>query len=120
MKWLLALMLLAIASLAQASDKDGRYWAQGKVSCSNYIERNKDVHDVEEVANRAWVAGYITAYNMLAPETYSILGNSNLESALLWLDKYCKANPSYDLVDGMSALVQDFHPTRALERKDSQ
>ncbi len=34
--------------------------------------------------------GYLTAFNILTPETYRLSGNKNLNEILVWFDEYCE------------------------------
>ncbi len=67
---------------------------------------------VAHISSIFWIAGYITAYNLHKPDVYSILGNADMESAQLWMDKYCQENPLNKLADGMEILTIELWPNR--------
>src|SRR5690606_41796577 len=60
---------------------------------------------------RQYVMGYLTAYNALANETYSISADQDLDAVMGWLSTYCEDKPmhSFDqaLMDYTSSHVAD-------------
>jgi len=107
----------AITTPAMAKDSKGGYETQGVRSCGEWVKNRKE-DSWPETVQRTWVAGYITAYNMQTPDVYSILGSTDLESALLWMDKYCQENPLKDLTDGMQALIGELWQNRKRIKDD--
>ena len=59
-----------------------------------------------------YVQGIIDEYNILTPNTYSIIGNSDITSVMLWLDKYCNENPLSSLNSGIGVLIKELYPNR--------
>lgn len=96
---------------AMAYDEKGEYFATGASSCGEFVA-NRRADDYRAVRDGAWVAGYITAYNLLTPDTHSIAGTSDLSSMLLWLDNYCQAKPLNILPEAMQALTMKLRPKR--------
>jgi len=47
----------------------------------------------------------------------SFLGDTDVSGAMLWLQNYCKANPSNDLAEGMLALTAELYPRRHRTRQ---
>ena len=105
---LVCLMMFAAMSGAWADDTNGQYGILTD-TCAEYA---KDRAKNRTLRYTSWIAGYVTAYNSVAPDTYNILAKSNVKSTMEWLDKWCKANPSEHLAGGMHALVKELHPTR--------
>jgi hypothetical protein len=62
---------------------------------------------------RGWLSGYLSSYNRYAVDTYNILGRSDLEGAMLWVENYCKAHPLESFSDAVSSLVS----TELIDRK---
>ena len=62
---------------------------KGQKSCFRYLKERAGGMDQ---AYREYVMGYLTAYNAVAPETYSISRDMNLDQIMTWLDDYCDAN----------------------------
>jgi hypothetical protein len=108
---LAVLMTFAAISDARAGDKNSQYGMLTD-TCGEYA---KDRAKNRTLRYSSWIAGYVTAYNSVSPDTYNILGKSNVNSAMLWLDNWCKAHPSENIAGGMHALVQELHPMRQRE-----
>jgi hypothetical protein len=126
MKRNLLVLLMLVSASGWARDKDGGMWVQGDTSCGQYIEaraaRATPKYDealVIGIMTPAWLAGFLTAYNMLTPDTYNILGSSDMQSALVWLDNFCKANPLERISTGAATLVNELYPKRHRARKDA-
>lgn len=116
-QYLLALTMLVSVSV-WAGDENGQFAALGTKSCGMYIDQRKAAAWPDTVS-RAWIAGYLTAYNRLVPDTYNIIGNSDLESVTLWLENYCRAHPLNDLDDAMNRLVIELDPKRHRTAKEA-
>jgi len=101
----------AITTPATARDKDDMYWVQGAISCGEWVKFRKE-DSWEAIASKAWIVGYITAYNLQTPDVFDILGSTDTESAYLWMDKYCQENPLSHLAKGMRALTKELWPNR--------
>jgi|TARA_B110000908_G_scaffold159136_1_gene201004 hypothetical protein len=101
-----------------AADSKGNYQVMGlgKSSCKAFI-----ASDAEGKAFfYSWLAGYMTAYNRIENDTYSILGQSkklaNLEG---WLQDYCHLNPTLDFSNAIHKLLIKLNYTR-VKRKPSE
>ena len=126
MKRILPVLLMLASASGWTSDRNGEMWIQGDTTCGQYTDaragRATPKYDealVIRIAAPHWLAGFLTAYNMLTPDTYNILGNSDLQSALIWLDNFCKANPLENISAGAAALVTELYPKRHRTRKDA-
>ena len=115
---LLGTIFAALSCGATASDKDNSSSTQGAVSCGKYIEE-RGLKGWSYTVIKGWVAGYVTAYNGLAPDTYDILGKSDLNHAMLWMEDYCKAHPLENLANGMKVLMTVLYPKRTRTAKDA-
>jgi hypothetical protein len=110
--------LLAFPLLSCASDKNGRYLvsiSKSHHSCGQYISaRNeRSLGDfMREDFFRAWLHGYVTAYDFLKTDTYDILGSTDTDSALLWLEQYCRKNPHDEFANAAEALMIELYPKR--------
>ena len=90
-----------------------------RVSKNGKYIQEKQEKSVSDIVTQSWVAGYVSGYNSWVPDTYDILGNSDIESAMLWLENYCKANPLKNLGDGMVMLIKELRPKRHRTSKES-
>lgn len=114
---LLTAALFAVAPAA-AADKDGLFAIHGGRSCWDYLVWKDSNNGVALAQVDAWVAGYITAYNRQTPDTANILGNTSLQSAIQWVEKWCRASPKSNLSMAMNALTAEFHARRHKTAKE--
>ena len=72
-----------------AADAVGNYaiWGMGAQSCNQFKLGASDESRHQQY--RAYLMGYLTAYNALADGTYNGVGEMTLPAALAWLDDYC-------------------------------
>jgi hypothetical protein len=116
----LLLLLTSIPSLACAADTHGKY----RVLTIDSVETCSDLNnavataDVEDdwrqlYAFSVYTMGYLTGINRLAFDTYDIAGGKNVKIHMVWLQRYCAANPgdSFDLA--LFRLVAELYPRRA-------
>ncbi len=109
-------LMLLTSAVAQGSDKDKSYAVVGSISCGRFLETLKTDHG--KVIHQAYLMGYITAYNLVKPNTYNILGRADVDSAMLWLENWCKANPLKPLNQGLDSLTDELYPTRHKTAKE--
>ena len=88
---LLFTLLIASNFPSHAADDTGQYLTMGlgNLSCKSFL--NED--EAGAAYYLSWLAGYMTAYNHLAEETYSILGETKtIGQVESWLRDYCTVN----------------------------
>jgi hypothetical protein len=108
---ILAAMLFGAIPGAWGRDAGGSYATVEARSCADYLQ-DQQARGFAYNADAAWVAGYLTAYNALTPDTGDILGSTDMSGAMLWLQDYCKAHPSQGLAAGTAALTAELQPRR--------
>ncbi len=109
----LTLCVAALPATAPAADEGGAYWSQRAESCRDFRSAiGADTRTTVQANIRGWIAGYLTAYNRMAPETYDILGISDIEAAMQTIENFCKANPLDNLSAAMEALTEEFNARR--------
>ncbi|MGH8738826.1 MAG: hypothetical protein ACREVC_15815 [Burkholderiales bacterium] len=118
MKKLLAIVMLIASMPAWGADEDRKYGTMGSESCDKYV-KDRVAKGSNAAGYYAWVAGFVTAYNLQTPDTYSIVRGTNLEGMVLWLDNYCNANPLGNLASGMQALTAELYPNRYRTEKEA-
>ena len=59
----------------------------------------------------AFVEGWVTAADLFLPHTYSLFPRG-LEPAMIWLDNYCRQNPSKKLAAALPMLWLEAFPSR--------
>jgi len=107
-----ALLAVLVASgWAGAADDNGAYAVLGSASCARFIEDRKEGR-WQAVPHAAWVEGYVTAYNAHVPDTYNLLGATEVEPLLERLENWCSVNPDKALVDGLRPLLDALYPAR--------
>jgi hypothetical protein len=110
-KLMVALALLVVGSGAWAADKNGIY-AKRTESCGPYMKDRQSQNAAKVQNHTVWLFGYITAYNRQTPDTVDIRGGTEIDVILLWLDNWCKANPSKDISVAMEAFTTEMYPRR--------
>lgn len=89
---LLSALGASVMRPATAADAAGNYaiWGPGGRSCHQYTSTQGKVDEAASFKN--YLMGYLTAYDALAPDTYSAVGDLSLEKSLAWLTDYCSEN----------------------------
>ncbi len=85
---LVGILVCAAATPSPARDLNQQYKAQGLGldTCASFL----DVPVEKRGLYYSWLAGYLTAYNYLVRDTYSIAEYSGLTRTNEWLEKYCR------------------------------
>lgn len=104
-----------LPSHAHAADKNGRYiiLGFGSESCGMYVAERKAGKDN---SYRGWLTGYLSAYNESLKNTYNVLGNVDVEAALLWIDKYCNKHPLDSFSGASKALLKELLPRKQVSK----
>lgn len=110
-KIFLMLLTLTFANLSWAADKAGNYaiWGSGNKSCFKY---NKNREENNDKAFKDYVMGYMTAYNTVSDDTYSISANMNLEEILGWIDDYCGEKQVHGFEQALTSYILEHYKTR--------
>ncbi len=117
---LFATVLCAAAASAMAADAEGAYWSQRPESCREFRRLQSSEERTPALMNiRGWIAGYITAFNRQTQDTYDVLGITDFEAAMRFIDGYCKAHPMDNLTTAMEALTEDLYPKRHRTRRQA-
>ena len=106
-RYLLAVALALHTSAAAAAGF--HVFGAGVDSCGSYLNY-RQIPDAEAVTmtTLAWMEGYLTAYNKYVAKGGDVLaGKFELSSLQAWLDDYCKANPSDDIVTATKNFVDE-------------
>lgn len=109
---LLAILCLGHLASASAADADGNYaiWGAGGRSCNQYLMAASEA--AKTARFKDFLMGYLTAYDMLAEDTYSAVGEMNLEGSLSWLNDYCSANKMDSFERAITVFVAAQHDSR--------
>ncbi len=106
-------ILALLSAPAGAASLDGRYRIQGlgNQDCGVFLlefERSSPAF----TRFLAWTAGYVTAMNRAAPETFEVLGQRDLYAVVDWLASYCEKHRDQPYATAVDALVKDLFPER--------
>ena len=113
-RWMFGILAFILISPSPARDLNQEYKTQGLGldTCASFVST--------PVENRglyySWLAGYLTAYNYLVRDTYSIAEYSGLTRTNDWLEKYCGEHPNDMLNDVVRQFVTERYRIR-LKRK---
>lgn len=115
---LLCLLFLSPALPVLAADEHGLYWIYGvgRQNCSTYLEARK-AGGFEEISYKNWIMGYLTSVNQSTPKTYDILGESDIQGALAWLDRHCEKYPADTIYMAMPNMMAVLYPQRRQKKE---
>ena len=106
---LLSFCLLIPAS--HAADAEGNYavWGAGKKSCFKY---NKARAAKEDAVFINYTKGFITAYNILIDNTYSLTGMMTIDEIMAWMDDYCETKQTSGYENALLVFIADHEESR--------
>ena len=105
---------LVLCSQAMAADRDGRYTvlgAPGLETCAEWLEvRGTEAVAAEQI--KAWVAGFVSAYNRYAYDGRSVMGGRDPRELLAWAERFCHANPGVTVAAAAETMIQELNRTK--------
>jgi hypothetical protein len=123
---LLALVVVSLlGTKASGADAIGTYTVVETTACANFVTTYSGEMDARKrngmgagkvntwpyATDYNYVAGWLSAFNFLTPDTVNILPNG-VEGAMLWLNNYCNSHPLVLIDAGLDALVREAYPMR--------
>ena len=111
MRIIITILIIGLSLQVWAMDQSGNYaiWGKGRLSCFRYL---KERSAGEDRAYKEYLMGYLTAYNAMSPETYSISRDMNLDEILSWLDNYCDSNAMHSLEQSLLEFIASHYEQR--------
>jgi len=108
-----AILLSLSAQNAFSADVHGRYWIYGvgRQACETYLEA-RDNGGISEISYKNWISGYLTSSNRSSEDTYNLLGKSDFQGALTWVDHYCGKHPKNTIYMAMANLSAVYYSNR--------
>lgn len=106
---ILLFALFPITSLAVDASGNHAIWGEGKKSCISYT-RSRESGDYDNFTH--FIMGYLTAYNLLAENTYRISGNKNMDEILVWLDEYCELKAIHSFDQALTEFIIESYESR--------
>jgi hypothetical protein len=110
---LLITSLLAASFTAGARDFEDSYavYGAGADSCSTYLE-SMEKGGKEQDYFIDWVVGYFSAFNVIMPNTYDLLGETDFPTAQRWLERDCQRYPKQLFISAVIKLSEVLYPMR--------
>lgn len=107
---------LILGSGAGARDFQGEYKARGLGgdTCVSFLA----VPPEQRSLYYSWIAGYLTAYNYLVPDTYSVAEYTGLTRTNDWFEDYCGKHPADLLHQAMRRFLAERHRVRLKSKPD--
>lgn len=108
----ICILLLLSSSHLQARDFEGGYavYGAGGDSCTAYLASMKNGERQDYFID--WTIGYLTAFNVIMPNTYNILGESDFEEAQGWLQRHCNRYKNQLYINALIKLTEVLFPVR--------
>ncbi len=106
---LAALLVLMTTGPAAAHD-EYRWIPYGSISCGKWLARKPNAEGVNSwhrITLASWLSGFISAANAYLPGKENWLEGSDIDSAMLWIDKYCADNPLSQSAIAGQALIEE-------------
>ena len=111
MRMILTVLIFSLSLQAQAADQSGNYaiWGKGQKSCFRYLQDRSAGRDEPY---KDYIMGYLTAYNAMTPETFSISRNMNLDEIMTWLDDYCDTRQMHGIEQSLLEFIASHYEKR--------
>ncbi len=96
---------LGASVAAGAIDAEGNYavWGVGQASCHQFDQ----AYAADDIAAfKAYLAGYLTAFNAMAKDVYQATGSNTLQDNLAALAAHCAKNPMDSYERSIQALIE--------------
>lgn len=109
---LIFVLLLSYAPL-QARDFENGYavYAAGSEPCSQYLlAEQQGGGEYDYYIN--WLIGYFSAFNVIMPNTYDILGENEFTMVQTWLNDHCRKFPKELFINAAARVTEILYPTR--------
>ncbi len=112
-KLITALLLLAASHMVLARDFEGSYavYGAGSDSCQQYTGSMKNAGKEQDYFID-WMIGYLSAFNVIMPSTYNVLGETGFDAVQLWLQRRCEKYPKEPFITAMIRLTEVLYPMR--------
>ena len=110
---LLIISLLVASFIASARDFEDSYavYGAGADDCSTYLA-SMEKGGQEQDYFTDWVVGYFSAFNVIMPATYDLLGETDFPTAQRWLERDCQRYPKQLFITAVIKLSEVLYPMR--------
>lgn len=86
----------------------------GKLSCGLWVEARTQGNTHQQNLGVQWVAGYLAGHNYYKTQRVKQASVEDLPTIELWLDTYCRNNPTHTTFAAAVALVEELGGIKAL------
>ncbi|MEE9494296.1 MAG: hypothetical protein V3W04_13080 [Gammaproteobacteria bacterium] len=106
--------LIVTSHSLQAKDIDEQFavYGVGAENCAAFLVA-KDAGGQAIRWYFDWLAGYFSAVNTAASNTYNILGEKTIADTSGWLEGYCAVNPNMNFTNAVADLITVMYEERA-------
>lgn len=103
-----------VTSPASAKDMDGEHavFGLGATQCSDYLGARRAGGSAQK-SYADWMLAYVSAFNLIVPNTYNLFGNATLDASLQWLDDFCRGDQRTLFINAVASLSERLYPARA-------
>jgi len=107
------LLLLTSMQLAMARDFEDSYavYGAGADNCALYLDSMKK-GGKEQDYFIDWTIGYLSAFNVIMPNTYNVLGETDFPTTQRWLERHCLKYPRELFINAVIKLTEVLYPMR--------
>ncbi len=119
-RWLALCLACSMLPVAQARDLNGRYavFGIGQGPCRDFLEA-RHTGGAALVLYEQWIAGHISAFNLLLDRTYNLLGDLTPTQLLTRVDARCSREPERPFVQALAAELEALYEVRANFSRDA-
>jgi hypothetical protein len=113
---------LMFAACSGADAQESRYTvigAPGLVTCERWLVvsdndtlRVRDDDDIVEEQVKAWVAGFLSAYNRYGRERGNVAEGRTADDLIGWADRFCEANPDATMAMLAETMINELNAAR--------
>ncbi len=103
-----------VALPLHAKDSSGFHatYGPGTMSCSDFRAARETGGVVLDLYQN-FVFGYLSAFNLINPKTFDILGTRTMGEAMKWLDEYCGQQSGENMTNALAALTVHYFEGRS-------
>ena len=111
---------LALAGGAHASDGDGNFAIKGAgfSTCEDYLAAYNE-RSANLLAYRSWLNGFVSASNMLLPDTFDVAPVFNLDQLTAMAAQLCTDNAGMRFGEIAVALIDRLEPLRLARQEEA-
>lgn len=98
-----------VLMLLQMPEEAWAFRTIGVPSCGDWVESRQSHPSTAELANKSWLMGYMTgmADGLPSEVAPNLLGETDGDSLVVWMDNYCKAHPLENVLLGGQELTTE-------------